>query len=153
MKATIVCGFPGVGKTTAEAENRFVEDIESHCFQFEYNPETGPTAIPVQNWVGKYVDFIEHRADEFAGCLLVSCHKEVREELRRRGIPFIDVVPDYYPETKNAYMIRYLRRGSGTLFLKKINDNWHDWLNEIDAEPEPKIKLGPNDYISEILPR
>ena len=105
IKATIVCGFPGVGKTTAEAKSRCVEDIESSGFQFHFDPQKGQ--IPVNNWVEKYVDFIEQRAEDFAGCLLVSCHKEVRDELRKRGIPFVVVVPT--EDAKDNYISTFCR--------------------------------------------
>lgn len=150
IKSTIVCGFPGVGKTTAEAKSRCVEDLESSGFQFLFDPETGPTDIRVPEWVPKYVDFIEQRAEVFAGCLLVSCHKEVREELRRRGIPFVVVVPEH--AAKDEYMARYLKRGNSALFIAKIYDNWNRWLVEIDQEPEPVIHLGVNQNIIDVLP-
>ena len=149
----IICGFPGVGKTVAGNKSRNVIDVESTRFHWlDGDPLSNSENA---NWVNDYVDYIEKINNENSSkYILVSCHKSVREELLKRGLFFVIVVP--YREILNEYIKRYIKRGDNYDFIKKISDNWYKWLTEIDEmralfNGAPVVYLDTHEYISDCL--
>ena len=79
----------------------------------------------------------------------MSCHKEVREELKNRGIDYIIVLPTI--EQKNEYLKRWLKRGSTIDFIKSMNDRWEDMIKSCEEDEAPKIYLSSGEYISDLI--
>ena len=156
IKNIIVCGFPGVGKSSAAQRCRDVADIESTEFHWPTDWENinEPEKMRVEenpNWVSDYVNHIADMASQYGySYCLVSCHDKVREEMDVRGIPYIVVVPN--KDLKDEYLARYLKRGDSFSFINQINTNWDDWLDEIDKCGMPVIHLKAGQHISDILP-
>lgn len=80
---------------------------------------------------------------------LLSCHEEVRNELKARGLKYIIVMP--YTEYQNEYVKRWLRRGSDIDFITKMNERWLRMIRSCVEDTAPKIYLDEHEYLSDIL--
>lgn len=148
----IICGFPGVGKSTAAQKMyRDVIDVESSGFRWKRDEDGFPTRNENENWVSDYVDYIEDLASKYGySYVFVSTHKKVREELENRRIPYIVVVPN--KELRDDYLLRYLRRGDKLSFIETVYHNWCVWLDEIEESDAVVIHLGVGQSLANILP-
>lgn len=75
----VLLGYPGIGKTTL-AKKCPIIDLDSSRF------------FGKSNWVEKYCAFIKGFNEEGIN-VFASCHKKVREELKRMGIDYVVVIP------------------------------------------------------------
>lgn len=148
MKAhKVICGFSGVGKSTAEQKNRSIYDLESSgwSWDFKHDPPTRKPDFPAN-----YIDNLERMMEDLpCSAFLLSCHAEVRRELQNRGIPYIIVMPR--PQLKNEYLKRWLRRGSDMEFIEHMNDAWDDMISSCQEDSAPIIYLDSDEYISDLL--
>ena len=104
MKTKVYSAFPGVGKTTYfNNTNKNVLDSDSSKFD-------------KSNFPSNYIQHIEKNIeDPSVDRILVSSHKDVREALVERGIPFVLVYPDrslkseYIQRYKNPLILYYLK--------------------------------------------
>ena len=83
MKTKVYSAFPGCGKTTyfKNTDNN-VLDSDSSTFDKRHFP-------------GNYLDHIERSLEDLnVDKILVSSHKDVRDGLVRRKIPFVLVYPE-----------------------------------------------------------
>ena len=144
----IICGFPGVGKTSCARWSR-VLDAESSAFSHIIDPEK-MTCRKNDKFPTNYIDMVESemKSDRW-DIILLSSHKVVRNELKRRKIKFVAVCPqiDCLPE----YMGRYLKRGSDYDFMVDISNNWGWYISDM-ADEELYITLAKGQYLSDILP-
>ena len=141
MKTIVISGFPGIGKTEAAKRIPDCLDLESRHFDKDD-----------LNWVSAYVDGIENGLVKYEGCyryIFISSHREVRQEMKKRRIPYIVVVP--YVDDKEDYLKRYLRRGNDMDFIDNIAFNWYQWLDEINENETRVIHLLTVEYLSDIL--
>lgn len=164
-RAAIVCGFPGVGKTTVANATKIAEDIESTPFHWQFFVDTaqedGKSGAmntmrvlkepeEIDGWVSKYVDHInEVSQNTDVPFLLVSCHKAVREEMQMRGIPYIIVAP--FKECKDEYIRRYLVRGSDMELIYSISNNWDKYLDELEDDGAPLIHITKNETMFDVF--
>jgi hypothetical protein len=140
QKTKLCSAFPGVGKTHfyKNINNMLVLDSDSSKFDKSKFPQNYVDHI--QNLIGK-VDII-----------LISTHKEVRDELTKRGIFFNLIYPD--KSLKNEYIERYEERGSDENFIKLIDKHWDNWIDELsEQEGCNKIILKSGEYLSDIMDR
>ena len=145
----VICGFSGIGKSTAEQKHRRVVDMESSCFSHEWGFDHCKMEKN-SDFPQNYIDHLEKlMEDNHADYYLLSCHAEVREELRKRGIPYIIVMPS--PEHKNTYLKRWLKRGSDIDFITSMNNRWNEMIKSCVEDESPVIFLGENEYISDLL--
>ena len=150
-RSVVISGFPGIGKSTAAKKSKYVIDAESTGYHYEFDYKSGEM-VERDDWVQKYVDFIQHESTkEKCGqnYLLVSSHKEGREEMITRGIPFVFVLPE--PGLKDEYMKRYLKRGSPVEFIKYMYDNWTSFSVGVVGSPVPVIWLKSGEYLSDLI--
>lgn len=157
LKAIIICGFPGIGKSTAEQAYREAIDCESSAFHYVIDHTEVNANFPAgvikenRNWVQEYVDFIEKCAkDGEYRYIFASSHLKVREELDMREIPYIVVVPEL--GIKDEYLQRYVKRGDCAEFIVTVSENWDEWLNEIEQTAPVVIHLKSGEVLSDILP-
>ena len=144
----IICGFPGVGKTSCERWAR-VLDTESSAYSHIFDPEK-MTSRKNDEFPTNYIDMVESEMKSNRwDIILLSSHKSVRNELKLRKIKFVAVCPqiDCLPE----YLGRYLKRGSDYDFMVDIANNWFRYISDI-ADEELCITLGKGQYLSDILP-
>ena len=144
----IICGFPGVGKTACEKYAR-VLDAESSAYSHIIDP-VEMTCRKNDEFPTNYIDMVESemKSDRW-DIILLSSHRAVRGELKRRNIKFVAVCPqiDCLPE----YLGRYLKRGSDYDFMVDISNNWGRYISDMEEE-ELCITLEKGQYISDILP-
>jgi hypothetical protein len=145
----VICGFSGVGKSTAEQKKRSVTDMESSIFSWVW--EAGVCKGRNEQFTKDYIDYLVKKMEKaHMHIFLLSCHKEVREELKNRGIPYIIVLPR--KEQKNEYLKRWLIRGSDHEFIESMNKRWEDMIQSCEEDDSPKIYLEANEHIADILP-
>jgi hypothetical protein len=152
MPHYIICGFSGVGKTSAEQKHNNVFDFESSTFSHDWKPLMGVVSPNKRNDFPKnYIDaLIEHMRQHHNCVYLLSCHKEVRDELKARDFEYIIVMPTIHQ--RNEYMKRWLRRGSSAEFIRSMYDRWDEMIRSCEEDPAPKIYLFGNEYIKDVLP-
>ena len=148
MREFIICGFSGIGKSTAEQKHRRIIDFESSGWSHIWR--NGIEIRKNKKFPTNYIDRLCEMLDcDMATCYLLSCHKEVREELKARGIDYIIVMPTI--EQKNEYLKRWLKRGSSIEFIKTMNDRWEDMIKSCEEDDAPKIYLSSGEYISDLI--
>lgn len=146
--STIICGFSGIGKSTVEQKNKRILDFESSSYShfYLYDNKVSKNADFPKNYIDRLEKLIEtNEADYY----LLSCHEEVRNELKARGLKYIIVLP--YWECKNEYIKRWFRRGSDIDFITKMDKHWEVMINSCVKDTAPKIYLGEHEYLSDIL--
>lgn len=80
---------------------------------------------------------------------LLSCHQEVRDELKRRNIKYIIVLPTL--NQRNNYLKRWLKRGSSIDFIYSMNNRWEYMIKSCEDDSAPKIYLDEGEYLSDVL--
>lgn len=144
----IICGFSGVGKSTAEQKHKNVIDFESSIYSHDWTSRMG---MKNNDFPRNYIDaLIEHMEQHHNYVYLLSCHEEVRKELKDRDFEYIIVMPTYWQ--RNEYMKRWLRRGSSDAFIRSMYDRWYEMITSCEKDTSPKIYLAENQYIDDVLP-
>lgn len=147
-KAIIICGFPGVGKTTIATNRSNILDAESSCFSWKVNPESPEMRTRNTSFPQNYISFIEGAMSEY-DMILTSSHKVVRDGLKERGIKYIIVAPKR--DLKNEYLVRYLKRGSDIDFIELLNEKWDEFLTEIENDGAPVILLDTCEVLADVI--
>lgn len=145
--STIICGFSGIGKSTAEQNNKRILDFESS--NYSHFPRCGVrnTDFP-KNYIDKLIELMNN---DVADYYLLSCHEEVRNELKARGLKYVIVMPYRDKEFKNEYRKRWLKQGSDVDFITKMNNCWDNMIDSCVNDTAPKIYLDIHEYLSDIL--
>jgi hypothetical protein len=144
MKTKVYSAFPGVGKTTYfNTTDRNVLDSDSSKFDKKHFPDN-------------YIEHIERNIqDPKVDKILVSSHKDVRDALLKKGIPFVLVYPNR--DIKDEYIQRYKDRGNNDAFVDLLEKNWDNWMDEMDQMEAPKgqtlykVKLGKGQYLADVI--
>ena len=138
----IISGFPGVGKSyyLKKEGNRKHEcvDLDSSYYETDF-PSSYLNTIKHIYFMGK----------NDSGIVFVSSHKSVRDGLKKENIDFVVVYPD--KKLKEEYLDEFRERGDTEEFISLISKNWDSWIDEIESEKNKKIKLGKDEYISDLL--
>lgn len=148
MNEFIICGFSGIGKSTAEQKHRQIIDLESSGFSHIW--ESGICTGRNPEFPKNYIDALGELSDRDAATFyLLSCHEEVRSELKARGIDYIIVMPTVHQ--KNEYLKRWLKRGSSMDFIVSMEKRWGEMIKSCEDDDAPKIYLDENEYISDLI--
>lgn len=123
---TIISGFPGVGKSTV-AEKFGWTDIDSSNYGDKSDPQRWETfQVP-------YVDDIIKKRDELentpGSVILVSSHEQVRQEMGRREVAYINCFPE--GSFIDEYMRRFDTRGDSAEFKALIQVKHVSWLSSM----------------------
>lgn len=110
----VICGFPGVGKSTLVRNDTtgLVLDSDSSTFDKADFP-------------ANYIEHIKAKTAE-GYTILASSHDTVRNALVAAGIPFVLVYPTL--DCKDEYLQRYRDRGSPEAFVNLLDQNWFAWI-------------------------
>ncbi len=139
MKTKVYSAFPGVGKTTYfKSTDRNVLDSDSSKFD-------------KKNFPANYIEHIERNIeDPKVDKILVSSHKDVRDALVKKGIPFVLVYPDR--SLKDEYIQRYKNRGNNDAFVELLEKNWDMWMDEMDNQGDCyRVKLDSGMYLTDVI--
>ncbi len=139
MKTKVYSAFPGVGKTTYfKSTDRNVLDSDSSKFD-------------KKNFPANYIEHIERNIqDPNVDKILVSSHKDVRDALVKKGIPFVLVYPDR--SLKDEYIQRYKNRGNNDAFVELLEKNWDMWMDEMDNQGDCyRVKLDSGMYLTDVI--
>ena len=117
----IICGFAGIGKSTAATNLPCVVDLESAPFEKDWS---------------RYTKVAKHMADNNYTVLL-SCHKELRECLFRNEIEYTLVFPK--KELKDLYLSNYKKRGDDEKFIELLNNKWEEFFEVLPHEKDVRI--------------
>jgi len=112
----IISAFPGTGKSRfvkSQGTNRALLDSDSSTFSKDKFPEN-------------YVDHIE-KAYKSGKIIFVSSHEAVRDEMKRRELPYTIVYPN--SDLKEEYIDRYMSRGSPIQFVTLLDSKWNEFLD------------------------
>lgn len=126
----IICGFAGIGKSTFALKNARVVDLESTPFERDWK---------------RYVKVAKHMADN-KYIVLVSCHAELRKELKLQNIQYTLALPN--KDKKKEYIERYKNRQNTEAFIKSLHDNWDNFLLIL---PHEKNILIVEDYLQNCI--
>lgn len=140
FRPRVICGFPGVGKTTLfkklRAEGILITDSDSSQFNKDQFPQ----------------NYIEHiQACLASGAwVLCSTHKVVREALQAAGISYVLAVP-VHKYLKDEYMERYRQRGSPEAFLKLMDEKFDEFVFDVWADKSGlHFGLGEGEYLDRL---
>lgn len=145
-KTIIICGFPGIGKSTFFKE--FGEKYE--CYDNDssnYDDKFFPNnyIFDIEENIGKY-DYI-----------FVSTHEDVIDLLCKKGIKHSIFYPS--KESREIYIKNYRKRGNNSDFVDNLEMNFFDWINDldnrynkIDPNVERLYKLRVGRYLSDVIP-
>ena len=108
----IICGFPGVGKSTLAKFSIWV-DLESTPFE--------------KDWV-RYAKVAKHMSDNGYN-VMVSTHPQLLEQFEQMETRYSVVIPPF--KDLEIYKNRYIKRGDNNDFISMIEKNWDQWLGDI----------------------
>ena len=155
MKTKIISAFPGTGKSYYHLHNENTLDSDSSNFSWLYDKFGHKLSDPNGNQIRNpefpqnYIEHIKSNIGKYE-YIFVSSHKEVREALVNNCLLFYLIYPDY--NDKEIYIERYKQRGSSDDFIKLIENNWEDWIYELEDQESCFIRqLTKNTTISHLL--
>jgi len=133
----IICGFPGIGKSTLAKKYNNVIDIDVADYFFNFNfPYNYIDDILKINYQNKIV--------------LVSAHKIIVDLLHYNKCKPILVYPEQ--KLKKEYMKRYKKRGQGKWFQIVMDLYWNVFYNNISKLVYLNhYILKENQYLSDII--
>jgi hypothetical protein len=129
----VICGFPGIGKTTLSSNSNL--DLDSSNYSWHLLFPTNYLEVIKAN-LGK-VDYI-----------FVSTHDVVLQALTKAGIDYTVVYPDR--SLKEEYLARYKDRGSVPNFLEFMDMKWDAFIDDIESDPGRKVKLESGQYLNDV---
>lgn len=135
----IICGFPGIGKSTLVAQGRTgFKFSDSDSSRFSKYP-----SFPLNYTAYILTEVLNDRT------VLASTHQQVRARLHQLGVGFLIVLPEPGPESKIAYMQRYRDRGSPQPFLDLMDREFEEFVAQCMLDPAPKHFLAPDRYLGD----
>ncbi|QXO12694.1 hypothetical protein pEaSNUABM49_00460 [Erwinia phage pEa_SNUABM_49] len=133
--AKIICGFPGIGKSSIKNIGK-VLDLDSSLY-------TKNSLFPAN-----YIVDIVSAMDEY-DYILVSTHDVLRKELQSMGISYTNVYPEI--DLGEEYHDRYVQRGSPESFINFIDENWDDFIYELQYDDSEYVELESGQFLSDII--
>jgi hypothetical protein len=139
MRTKVYSAFPGVGKTT------YFNNTEKNVL------DSDSSKFDKREFPANYIDHIKRNVtNDSVDKILVSSHKDVRDALHKEGIPFVLVYPEM--ELKDEYIQRYKERGNNDAFVKLLEQNWENWIDEMDNQKGCyRVKLGSGQYLVDVI--
>ena len=139
----VIAAFPGTGRSYCvknEAE-KFDGVLDSDSSNFSWKKDTNGNNTTERNpdFPNNYIEHIKENIGK-VDVIFVSSHKEVREALEKENIKYTLVYPNVFQ--KEDYIKRYKNRGSSESFIRLLEANWEEWINECRTEEYPtRIEL------------
>jgi adenylate kinase family enzyme len=137
----VICGFPGVGKTTLfnKLAGTHFPILDSDSSKFDKS-----------EFPANYIAHIK-QALEQGFWVLCSTHTAVRTALAEAGIAYAIAAPAH-KYLKDEYMKRYHERGSPEAFLKLMDEKWDEFMDDVWVNDKHgvHIGLGEGEYLERI---
>lgn len=108
----IICGFPGVGKSTLAKFSNWI-DLESTPFE--------------KDWI-RYAKVAKHMNDNGYN-VMVSTHPQLLEQFEQMEVRYTVVIPSI--SDLKIYLNRYNKRGNDESFIALLEKEWDNWLRDI----------------------
>jgi hypothetical protein len=146
----IISAFPGVGKTwlfnNQDKLGLIVDDSDSSKFSWL---DDGITRNP--DFPNNYIRHIMDRMYN-VDIICVSSHEVVRNTLVDNKLNHIVVYPNILD--KEIYIQRFKDRGSPENFIRFIDNNWENFIEDMEINYVPytlDIQLASGDYLSNAI--
>lgn len=148
MKTKIISAFPACGKsfmTKTIKDDKFngILDSDSSNFSWIKDENGDNTTERDPNFPNNYIQHIRDNIGKVS-IVFVSSHDVVRKALEENNIEYYLIYPDI--ELKYEWLDRMRTRGNDVKFIKFIETNWDNFIEDIENEEFPtKIKLANDD--------
>lgn len=144
-KSLIISGFPGIGKShffrLMKNSGKKILDSDSSLFSWIEKGVRHP------DFPQNYIDHIKENVYK-SDIILVSSHNNVRDALVENEIPFVLIYPDR--KIKDEYINRYKVRGSDDNFVKLLEKNWDNFIDDCENQIGcKKIIIKSGEYLSD----
>lgn len=129
----VLCGFPGVGKSTLFRElegKQLICDSDSSTFDKSQFPQN-------------YIAHIQQKIAE-GYVVLCSTHEIVRVALVRAGIKYAIAYPTF--NAKHDYAMRYKKRGSPEAFRTLMDQQWDNFLTSCTTDSYAALHIVVPEY-------
>lgn len=141
----VISGFPAVGKSYLYNNNNGLKVLDSDSIKFSWESE----GVRHPEFPNNYIRHIKRNLG-VVDVIFVSSHKVVREALQSNGIDYTIVYPNI--SLKGEYISRYINRGNDDSFIEFLNDNWEEFIADIENERFPvKVELQQGQYMKDVL--
>jgi len=156
----IISGFAGIGKSTLGKENPKVLDLESSDYKFIFTEEQ--KKMPAEErkgivgrekdptWPNNYISAII-AADKKYDLVLIAMNIEIRTGLLEAGATFALAYPGL--DCREEIIQRTKDRGNNEFFTNLIAEKYTEWINDLEAQPQRKIRLAHGEYLKDALVR
>jgi len=135
----IISAFPGCGKTTCfNTTNLKILDSDSSNFSWIKDEDGNNTDQRNPNFPNNYMIHICENMG-LVDVIFVSSHKVVRDSLQKMGIKFFLIYPDI--TLKKEWLQRYKNRGSSESFISLMDNNWDNFIKEMQNESTPPVHI------------
>lgn len=140
LSTFVVAGFPLVGKTyLANLHPKEYIDSDYSQFQNDYNWPT--------NYISKIL--MEWDVGGSNKIILTSTHEDVLKALKENNMDYLVVIPKQ--KCLGEWRRRYIARKENKFPMKKMMDNWEDWLHNIKSTHNNICELDANEYLSNVF--
>lgn len=141
----VISGFPAVGKSYLYNNNKGLKVLDSDSRKFSWESE----GVRHPDFPNNYIRHIKRNLG-VVDVIFVSSHKVVREALEDNGIDYTIVYPNI--SLKGEYISRYINRGNDDSFIEFLNNNWEEFIKDIENERFPvKVELQEGQYMKDVL--
>lgn len=135
----IICGFPGIGKTTFYENNKHklkIKDLD-YCL------------YPLYSSSEDKINFIKQNYSNY-DYILVSCRHDLICGLNIKNIEYLLVIPDH--AIKTEYIKRYSERGSHKDFINDLYNNFKLYIDlAVENSKSKTIILKSGQYLEDVL--
>lgn len=140
MKGKIYCGYPGVGKSSVSGIGSGIIDLESS--NFFVNGKRDP------EWYKMYVNIVWDLIEQ-GFSVFCPTHKELRDELRARGLKYVLIYPSI--QSKSEWLERLRNRpktDKNTRAYESVNAFYERNIMDLASDPgcSDKIVIDSTDY-------
>ena len=153
----VVCGFPGMGKSTytknLDMSNTIIKVYDSDSSLYSWLDRYDYSKGRHPDFPNNYMNHIK-AVNTDNSLVFVSSHKEVRHALMDANIPYVIMYPDLDRCNKEAYITHriYEREGIYDGLTSLMIKNWESWIKEIDEEEYgAKLKVIHTTYLEDLI--
>ena len=150
IPATIISGFPGIGKTVAAKKfPTFIRDLESSDYHWTTQKAEDGSSITITHpeWPYNYLKQIRALdTSKYYKVVCVCSSAYVRSAMRAAGIKYVNIYPEDSPEMFDLMIKRYESRNDTEKFILDMKEHWHAYIKSMEDDEGAirKLKLGPD---------